>query len=144
MENKPKIKITTRNELLLLAADFLEKKGRFKRNKQITEDNFDISTWKEETSRASCGYTACAVGHLALNRTFNQLGLTLELESETGSLVPRFGNEVSDQAVCNFFKIDWDTMRNFFYWTKYDKHLSEITPSDVAQNIRRWVAANPE
>lgn len=94
-------------------------------------DNGELLGWK----RATCGYTACAVGHAASIREFRNSGFHIILDG--ASAVPRYGPCLGWGAVRAFFDLDTGDADYLF---SGDKYHAEATPRDVASRIREVVA----
>ena len=107
---------------------------------------FNLSHWLDESSGPHCGFSACAVGHMCLDKRFNDLGLVMDFdwgaEGSPALLVGEVPIENCDHgwgAVTNFFEIGSETARELF---NDDYYEGVPGPTDVANRIDQLIARN--
>ena len=57
-------------------------------------EQFDLGRWYMQTTKVECGFSACAMGHAALDSRFRKMGLKLTQD--------QYGFDVSYEGVDNF------------------------------------------
>ena len=134
----------TGNRRLLKLAAFLD---------TVPPSRFDYNQWVGEDWRGdpalSCGTSACALGWATTMPTFRRLGLALRRVHGLGTAevvmprvrVPRtFDRSFTTGA--KLFGISYDESRYLFSTLGDARKAWEVwTPNDVAEKIRRFVAA---
>jgi hypothetical protein len=89
----------------------------------------------------TCGFVACAVGHMALDPWFNSQGLTLGRDSHSFAWPVVAGIEAGYPELATFFGIAENDARNLFSSHRYSEKqfasLEEVTPDHVAERIKR-------
>lgn len=113
----------------------------------VHEDQFEICVWRSK--RSSCGYIACAIGHMAMDPWFNAQGLTLGDGSEFKGHVITLpfvngeegGNATNRYALlADFFGI---SLQECFWLFSPEHYVEETaTPTDVIERIIKLLA-NP-
>ena len=119
----------------------------------VVEDvvlTFDLEQWvAPHSDGASCGYSACAVGHACMDPRFRELGLNW------GGNGPYYDGITSWGAVCHLFDIGRPTARFLFsdvsylygddaneYWSLGAWHKSGATPQMVINRIELMLQAD--
>lgn len=97
------------------------------------DDHGRILGWKQ----ATCGYSACAIGHSASVREFRNVGFGMVIDPGHNTAIPKFGSLRGWSAVREFFNLDQYEANNLFSCIAYRE---PVTPGDVAARIREVVA----
>lgn len=106
----------------------------------VPEAQFDMTNWK-----STCGTAACAAGHAAMMPEFNEEGFVLRSESSIFGTYyyyyPAYQGYKAFEACENFFNLHWKAADYIFSQLKYGY---DVTPKEVAQRIREFVAKQEE
>lgn len=107
---------------------------------------FDLSHWIDESAGGHCGFSACAVGHMCLDKRFNDLDLVMDFDWGTEGSPALLLDEVEEgdcphgwNAVMNFFGISSETAHELFNNGDYK---GTPGPLDVAKRIDQLIARN--
>jgi hypothetical protein len=94
--------VTMLNEVV--AGTWKPVKVSFPEYAEITEkEQFDLGTWYNKSSKADCGFSACAMGHAGLDSRFRKMGLKV-VQDKYGFDINYKGVESFD-GVCDFFEL---------------------------------------
>lgn len=107
----------------------------------VKDEEFNINRW-----RSSCGTVACAIGHAAGDKYFQDLGLSFipPCSYPTGQYsegyVPYYDGFSGIEASARLFGITIEDAEYLFLGRSYDLFLTgKVKPSDVAQRLRNYV-----
>jgi hypothetical protein len=129
---------------------------------EVTPNAFLLSVWyldfvngtrmcpesieKKLADGNTCGFVACAVGHMALDPWFNSEGLCLDyltVAVNDGQGTPVIDNfSVNDRRLGDFFGINEYDASKLFGIFAYGGDPEKVTPAMVADRIRQLIAPN--